>query len=53
MPEELEDGWAVVARVFNPSTQSRGKSGLQSEFQDSQGYAEKPCLEKQKQAGQW
>jgi hypothetical protein len=22
--------------------------GLQSEFQDSQGYKEKPCLEKQK-----
>jgi hypothetical protein len=27
----------------------RGQSGLQSEFQDSQGYTEKPCLEKQKQ----
>jgi hypothetical protein len=26
-----------------------GQSGLQSEFQDSQGYTEKPCLEKQKQ----
>jgi hypothetical protein len=25
----------------------RGQSGLQSEFQDSQGYTEKPCLEKQ------
>jgi hypothetical protein len=24
----------------------RGQSGLESEFQDSQGYAEKPCLEK-------
>jgi hypothetical protein len=23
-------------------------SGLQSEFQDSQGYTEKPCLEKKK-----
>jgi hypothetical protein len=23
--------------------------GLQSEFQDSQGYTEKPCLEKQQQ----
>jgi hypothetical protein len=22
----------------------RGQSGLQSEFQDSQGYTEKPCL---------
>jgi hypothetical protein len=26
----------------------RGQPGLQSEFQDSQGYSEKPCLEKQK-----
>ena len=26
----------------------RGQLGLQSEFQDSQGYAEKPCLEKPK-----
>jgi hypothetical protein len=25
----------------------RGQLGLQSEFQDSQGYTEKPCLEKQ------
>ena len=27
----------------------RGQSGLQSEFQDSQGYTQKPCLEKTKQ----
>jgi hypothetical protein len=27
----------------------RGQPGLQSEFQDSQGYTEKPCLEKQQQ----
>jgi hypothetical protein len=27
----------------------RGQPGLQSEFQYSQGYIEKPCLEKQKQ----
>jgi hypothetical protein len=27
----------------------RGKPGQQSELQDSQGYTEKPCLEKQKQ----
>jgi hypothetical protein len=26
----------------------QGQSGLQSEFQDSQGYTEKPCLEKKK-----
>jgi hypothetical protein len=25
----------------------RGQPGLQSEFQDSQGYTKKPCLEKQ------
>jgi hypothetical protein len=53
--------WAVVAHTFNPSTQQaetgrflssdfwvRGQSGLQSEFQDSQDYTEKPCLEKPK-----
>jgi hypothetical protein len=27
----------------------RGQPGLQSEFQDSQGYTEKPCLEKEKE----
>jgi len=26
----------------------RGQPGLQSEFQDSQGYTEKPCLKNQK-----
>jgi hypothetical protein len=26
----------------------QGQPSLQSEFQDSQGYTEKPCLEKQK-----
>jgi hypothetical protein len=34
----------VVAHTFNPST----RDGLQSECQDSQGYTEKPCLEKPK-----
>jgi hypothetical protein len=49
---------AVVAKAFNLSTweveagrflisRVRGQTGLQSEFQDSQGYTEKPCLEKQ------
>ena len=28
----------------------RGQPGLQSEFQDSQGYTEKPCLEEKKQS---
>jgi hypothetical protein len=27
----------------------QGQPGLQSKFQDSQGYTEKPCLKKQKQ----
>jgi hypothetical protein len=26
----------------------QGQPGLQSEFQDSQGYTEKPCLKKKK-----
>jgi hypothetical protein len=29
-----------------------GQPGLQSEFQDSQGYTEKPCLDKPKQQQQ-
>jgi hypothetical protein len=45
----------VVAHTFNPSTweaEAGGflvqvQPGLQSEFQDSQGYTEKHCLEKQ------
>jgi hypothetical protein len=43
----------VVQHIFNPSTWeteagfwARGQPGLQSEFQDSQGYTEKPCHEK-------
>jgi hypothetical protein len=51
---------AVVAHTFNPRTWeaeaeaeaggflNRGQHGLQSEFQDSQGYTEKFCLEKPK-----
>jgi hypothetical protein len=46
----------VVAHTFSPSTQeaeaggflSSSQPGLQSEFQDSQGYTEKPRLEKLK-----
>jgi hypothetical protein len=45
----------MVVHAFNPSTWetkaggflSQGQPGLQSEFQDSQGCTEKPCLEKQ------
>jgi hypothetical protein len=44
----------VVAHAFNPSTQeAEGRwisefeaSLVYREFQDSQGYTEKPCLEK-------
>jgi hypothetical protein len=45
----------VVAHAFSPSTweaeaeasgfQVQDQPGLQSEFQDSQGYTEKPCVE--------
>jgi hypothetical protein len=41
----------MVAHAFNPSTWEAEASvflSLQSEFQDSQGYTEKPCLEKPK-----
>jgi hypothetical protein len=31
----------------------RGQPGLQSEFQDSQGYTEKPCLGKKKKKKRW
>jgi hypothetical protein len=45
---------AVVVHAFNSSTREvrptdfgvQGQPGLQSEFQDSQGYTEKPYLEK-------
>jgi hypothetical protein len=47
---------AVVAHAFNPSTREAEAGGflssspawLQSEFQDSQGYIEKPCHEGKK-----
>jgi hypothetical protein len=48
---------AVVAHAFNPSTWRQrqadlwvqGQPGLQSEFQETQGFTEKPCLKKQKE----
>jgi hypothetical protein len=46
-------GQAMVAHDFSPSILEAGESlwvqsqsGLQSEFQDSQGYTEKPYLKK-------
>jgi hypothetical protein len=44
-----------MAQAFNPSTRETEAGGFlsskpvwsTSEFQDSQGYTEKPCLEKQ------
>jgi hypothetical protein len=40
----------MVVHVFNLSTweAEAGQPGLQSEFQDSQGYTENPCLGKPK-----
>jgi hypothetical protein len=52
--------WLVVGHAFNPSTREaeaggslwvKTQSGLQSEFQDSQGYTEKPCLRRKKRNG--
>jgi hypothetical protein len=45
-----------VVHTFNPSIWEaeagdfwvRGQPGLQREFQDSQGFTEKPCLKKPK-----
>ena len=47
--------WAVVAHAFNPSILEQRQavprefeaSLVYREFQDNQGYTEKPCLEKQ------
>ena len=47
-----QPSWAAVVHACNPSTWeaeaggllSSGQPGLQSEFQDSQGYIEKPCI---------
>jgi hypothetical protein len=46
----------MVVHACNPNTQRqrqadfwvRGQSGLQSEFQENQGFREKPCLENEK-----
>ena len=49
----------MVAQAFNSRTWRqrqvnfwvRGQPGLQSKFQDGQGYTEKPCLKKKKEKG--
>jgi hypothetical protein len=40
----------MVVHTFNLSTREgeAGQAGLQSKFQNKQGYTEKPCLEKPK-----
>jgi hypothetical protein len=40
---------AALRRQRQANFWVQGQPGLQSEFQDSQGYTEKPCLKKQKQ----
>ena len=37
---------AALGRQRQVNFWVQGQPGLQSEFQDSQGYTEKPCLEK-------
>ena len=56
---KLEVWPKMMVHPFNPSKKQRqadfwvrGQPGLQSEFQDSQGYAEKPCFEKTKKKKQ-
>jgi hypothetical protein len=52
--KEIHEKPGVVVHTFNPSTREAEAGRLmslrpawsQSEFQDSQGYTEKPCLEK-------
>ena len=51
-----------MVHAFNPSTREakadgslwvQGQPGLQSKFQDNQGYKEKICLEKQQPQLVW
>jgi hypothetical protein len=56
--KKIKKRLGVVAHAFNPRTQDSGGRGrrisefeaslVYSEFQDSQGYTEKPCLGKKK-----
>jgi hypothetical protein len=52
--------WVVVAHAFNPSTWEAeagrflsSRPAWSTEFQDSQGYTEKPCLGGKKKAVGW
>jgi hypothetical protein len=55
--KKLDSSWAWWCMPLFPALRRqrqvdfwvRGQPGLQSEFQDSQGYTDKPCLEKTKQ----
>jgi hypothetical protein len=38
----------LCGQVWNPSTQEAEAGGLQSNFQDTQGYTEKPSLKNSK-----
>ena len=57
---QLTEGQGVVVHAFNPGTWEAetgefwvgGQPGLLSEFQDSQGNTEKPCLKNLKQQQQ-
>jgi hypothetical protein len=51
--KNVKASWAVVAHAFKPRTWEAEAGGCSRpawsiEFQDSQGYTEKPCLEKKK-----
>jgi hypothetical protein len=39
----------ALGRQRQVGVRIRGQPGLQSEFQDSQGYTEKPCLKKKRE----
>jgi hypothetical protein len=44
--------FGVSKDSYSVLTYNKTNPGLQSEFQDSQDYTEKPCFEKQKQQQQ-
>jgi hypothetical protein len=47
--QEIGIGVALIPTHKNlQNARHGGQPGLQSEFQDSQGYTEKPCVEKPK-----